>query len=106
MVMPSLLLLVLLSAAGPADRGAVDFEPVAAASHQFVPAHDLDGTLVLRDAVEGNVEEDGEDEILLCRPCRATEDYRLPAHRADFPQAPFPLSKGTRRRSLRGPPAL
>jgi hypothetical protein len=106
MVMPSLLLLALLSAACPTEEGLVDLEQVASsASHRFLPAEGVGRELILCDAVEGNVEEeDGEDEVLLCGPCRAIEDRRLPTRLADFPLSPFDLSIGLRRQSLRAPP--
>lgn len=107
MVTPALILLALLSASGSPEPGAVDGEPVAPASHRFLPAQDHDGDLPLGDAMEVKVEEeeDGEDEFLLGRLCHETEGHRLSTRLSAYFQPLFPRSQGNRGRSLRGPPA-
>ena len=99
-------LIALHSNSSPADPGRVDLQQASAASHELLPPHDTRSVAIPRDAIEENVEEDGEEEGRLSGSCRDTEEYGPPAHTSDPQQSPFYPFPGRRHQPLRGPPAL
>jgi hypothetical protein len=104
MIMPSLLLLALLSLGRPADQGPVDLRQVPSAPHELLPASDAGTDLAPSDPAEGSVDDEEEEEALPEGHSHAIADDGPLHYLGELRAPPLLRPDGNRHKPLRGPP--